>query len=201
MKFIFMDTEKNTELVLPVTPPTFEVSHGIKIEIINIHSVGDVALPGYGTLSKVKIDCMFPAKRYPFNLSKSHIDPYSYVKKFETWCTNHTLLRFIISGTPVNLPTIISDIVYGERDGSGDVYATISLQEYRLLGNNSRSAEKPTTAVHNYVIKSGDTLSSICRKQYGDASLNKKLAVYNGIKNVNLIYAGKALMIPDKKLL
>lgn len=209
LKFIFKDTEKNKEMTLPVTPPNFEVSHGINIETINIHKLGDVILPGYGTLSTIRVDCMFPSKKYHYNQPKTNLDPYSYTKKFRDWCDNHTVLRFIISDTSVNVQILISDITYGEKDGSGDVYATINLREYRKLsivqtnktGNKSRTAEKNTPGTKSYVIKKGDTLSAICRKHYGESSLYSKLAIYNNIKNSDLIYAGKKLKLPDKNLL
>jgi nucleoid-associated protein YgaU len=208
-KFIIKDTAKNTETVLPVTPPSFEISHGIKVETINIHTVGEVSLPGRGTLSTVKIDCMLPSKKYPFVQPKASIEPYDYIKKFKTWCDNHTILRFIVSDTTVNLQVIISDITYGEKDGSGDVYATISLREYRKLSviqandtkNNARGSEKTRPSAENYVVKSGDTLSTLCRKFYGNSSLDSKLAAYNSIKNKNLIYAGQKINLPDKSLL
>lgn len=209
LKFIFKDTEKNTEMVLPVTPPSFDVSHGINIETINIHTLGDVILPGYGTLSAIRIDCMFPAKKYPFIQPKTNLDPYSYIKKLKTWCEKHVVMRFIISNTPVNIQVLISDITYGEKDGSGDVYSTINLREYRQLsvvqtnntGNKSRVTDKNAPGTESYVIKQGDTLSSICRKYYGNASLYSKLASYNNIKNPNLIYAGNKLKLPSKNLL
>lgn len=211
LKFIFKDTEKNTELVLPVTPPSFEVSHGINIEIINIHTLGDTDLAGYETLPTFKVDCMFPAHDYSFNQASIELDPYNYIKKFEDWCDNHTVLRFIISETEVNIPVRISDITYGEKDGTGDVYATITMRKHRILsaiqisnnntGNKTRATEKTTVAIENYVIKKGDTLWAICRKFYGEPTLYSKLASYNGIKNPNLIYAGNVLKLPDKSLL
>ena len=208
-KFIIKDTEKNAELVLPVTPPSFEVSHGIKIETINIHKLGDVILPGYGTLPTIRIDCMFPAQKYSFNQPKTNLDPYSYIKKLEAWCNNHTILRFIVSNTVVNEQIIITDIAYGEKDGTGDVYATINIRGYRKLavsqtnktGNKPRANDNPSSKAQVYVIKRGDTLSALCRKFYGNASLYQKLAAYNGIKNADLIYAGNTLKIPDKKSL
>ena len=51
-------------------------------------------------------------------------------------------------------------------------------------------AEKPETV---YTVKRGDTLSGIASK-YG--TTYQKLAEYNGIKNVNLIYAGQKIKIP-----
>lgn len=205
LKIIFKDTEKNTELVLPVTPPSFEVTHGINMETINIHTLGDVSLDGYGTLPDSRIDCMFPAKSYPFNQPGTDTNPYNYVKKFEKWCDNHTVLRYIISQTSINVPIKIKDITYGEKDGTGDVYASISIKGYRKLskvqtsktGNSTRTAEN-TTKAKTYTIKSGDTLGSICRKFYGDSTLYNKLASYNNIKNPNLIYAGKTIKIPAK---
>lgn len=207
-KIIFKDTEKNTELVLPITPASFELSHGINIETVNIHALGDVALVGYGNLPEFRIDCMFPAKNYPFNQPGADTSPYNYIKKFENWCDKGTVLRYVISQTKINIPIIISDITYGEKDGTGDVYASITIRKYRKLsqvqvsktGNSTRAAEK-TSKANTYIIKPGDTLSAISRKFYGNASLYTKLAVFNNIKNPNLIYAGKTLRIPDKDLL
>lgn len=208
-KISFKDTQNNTELVLPVTPPSFEVSHGINIETVNIHMLGEVALAGYGTLPTFKIDCMLPARKYPFNQPETVLNPYKYVTKIEEWCDNHTVLRFIVSDTMVNAPVLISEIIYGERDGTGDVYATISMHKYRevqtvqlsVTGNNSRTVETALVIAETYVIDAGDTLSAICRRFYGDASLYDRLARYNNISNPNLIYAGNVLKIPDIGLL
>jgi LysM repeat protein len=208
-KFIFKNEVTDKELLLPVTPPSFEVSHGINIETINIHKVGDVVIPGYETLQAIRIDCMFPSKKYPFNQPGTNLDPYYYVNKFKTWCDKHRILRFIVSGTPVNVPVLISDITYGEKDGTGDVYASINMREYRELsiiptdktGNKSRDTKKDKKATKSYIVKSGDTLSTICRKHYGNTSICQKVATYNGIKNINLIYAGNAIKLPDVSLL
>lgn len=209
LKFIIKDTEKDTETVLPVTPPSFEVSHGINVETINIHTIGDVVLAGHGTLSTIRIDCMLPSKSYPFNQSKAKLVPYDYIKKIKSWCDNHTILRFIVSDTTVNMQVIISDFSYGEKDGTGNVYASINLREYRKLsviqtsktGNSTRGSEKTKTEVKSYLVKSGDTLGSISRKYYGNSSLYSKLASYNNIKNLNLIYVNQKIKLPDRSLL
>lgn len=208
-KFILHDREKKTELVLPVTPPSFEVSHGINIETINIHTLGEVILPGYNTLATIKIDCMLPARKYSFNQPGAKILPYYYVEQLKAWCDKHTILNFVVAKDIVSIDVIITEVTYGEKDGTKDVYATISLREYKKLtavqtdktGNSARGSDKNSAGTENYVIKAGDTLSAICRKQYGDASLYQKLAVYNGIKNPNLIYAGNKIKLPGKALL
>lgn len=208
-KFILKDLSKNIELVLPVTPSNFNITHGINIETINIHLLGDVKIPGYSSLSAINIECMFPAHEYAFNQPGTLLEPYEYVKKIETWCDNHNILRFIVSNTMVNIKVLIEAITYGEKDGTGDVYASISMVPYRELttvkknktGNKSRSAEKVHVGTQNYLIKRGDTLSAICRKYYGNPSLAKKLADYNNIKNADLIITGHTIKLPDIRYL
>lgn len=209
-KFIFKDITR--ELQLPVTPPSFTIEHGINVETINIHTLGDVNIAGYGTLATIKIDCLFPAKNYPFAVGNN--DPYVYVDYFVKWCDSREVLRFIVSDTPVNIAVLVESISYSERDGTNDVYATITLREYRELetvkieklgsGNKVRIASASATTpikASTYTVKKGDTLSAICRKFYGNASLYPKLAVANGIKNPNLIFVGQVLKIPDKSQL
>ena len=211
MKFIF--TDKITELVLPVTPQSFRVPRGTNIETINIHDLGDVNMGGYGALANIKVECMFPAKDYPFVESDANTDdPYSYVNQLDAWRQDNTVLRYIISDTPFNLPVLIEEIVPGEDDGTGDVYATITLREYRQLTavqveseteNIARAAEveAEVETPETYTVEAGDTLSAICRLFYGDASLYPQLASYNGIANANLITVGQVIELPDIEVL
>lgn len=52
-----------------------------------------------------------------------------------------------------------------------------------------------------HIVKTGDTLGRIAAKYYGKASLYKKLAEYNGIKNPNVIRVGIKLEIPSESVL
>ena len=213
-KFIFRYNNRgyDNELILPVTPELFEIENGVKIETINIHEMGDVVLAGYGTLATIRLDCLFPAQKYPFVVGPFNPNPYVFTSAFATWAKNKMVARFVVSDTDINIPVLVESIQYGEKDGTNDVYATITLREYRELsvvqvqtaaasGNNPRPAETPPAAPQTYTIKSGDTLSAICRSLYGDASLYPKLAKVNGIKNPNLIYAGTILKTPAKEAL
>lgn len=207
-KFIFKDDIK--EMLLPVTPPSFTIEHGINIETINIHTLGDVNIAGYSTLANIKIDCLFPAQDYPFAFITG-MDPYSYVETFKKWSHERKIIRFIIPDTPVNIPVLVQSISYTEKDGTNDVYATITLREYRELTiikverqgseNTVRGAGSSASPATSYTVKKGDTLSSICRKFYGNASLYSKLANANDIKNPNLIRIGQILKIPEKSQL
>ena len=208
-KFII---KASKQLTLPVTPESFEVSYGRRTETVNIHEVGDVNLPGGLALGTIKISCMLPNQDYPFALDSG--DPYDYVDDIKELIKKGKPVRFIVSGTGVNERVLIEDISYGERDGTGDVYATITMRGYRAVsaaqtvktlgastvrseGGGSAGGERSHTAIY------GDTLCGICRKYYGDGSytLAKKLASYNSRPDPNILYVGEVLKIPPKEAL
>ncbi|MCI1903541.1 LysM domain-containing protein [Enterococcus hirae] len=49
----------------------------------------------------------------------------------------------------------------------------------------------------SYTIKSGDTLSTISQQFAGDNSLVSSIASANGISDVNMIFAGETITVPD----
>ena len=210
VKFIFLNEKTGEELLLPITPQGYEIDHGINREKINLTELGTTNLPGKRYMMDIRLECMFPAQAYGFCNAGAKTDPYYYVKKFEIWCDNGTVLRFMISTTNINTTCFIESIVFTEQDGTGDVYATINIAQYRVLkpadstvkqatGNNARTENQAAVqSEKTYQIVSGDTLSGISRKFYGNSSLYGKLASYNGIKNANLIRAGSTIKIPDK---
>jgi len=193
------------ELVLPVTPESYQVGCGINVEVVNIHELGDVIVTGYGTLQTIKISCLFPANDYPFS---SDSDPDYYIQQFKGWVENKTRLRFIIGNTDVNVPVIVESFTYGERDGTGDVYAEITLREYREIvpqqvttnpgASKARPLLAPKSGIKTYTTKAGDTLEAICRAEYGDGSweMCSRLARYNGMIHTGLLAVGITLKIP-----
>lgn len=220
ISFKYNNRGYDNELILPITPESFRVSHGIRIETVNIHTKGDVNIAGEPTLATISLECMFPAQQYPFVVGPYNPDPYVFTRAFEQWADTKLVIRLVVTGTQINIPVQVESIEYGEQDGTNDVYATISLREHRDLtaatqtgaavqtsafAGKARSvpASSPATArgAVSYTIVRGDTLGAICRKYYGDASLYKKLASRNGIKNPNLIYPGTTIKIPDKSQL
>lgn len=214
-KFII---KASRQITLPVTPESFEVSCGRRIETVNIHEVGDVNLPGGMSLGTIKISCMFPENDYPFALD--HGDPYDYVEQIERAIKKKKPVRFIVSGTGVNERVLLEEISFGERDGTGDVYATITMRGYRAVSAGQTvitqalstyrdeepinpSTGGPGGAEDTYSAVYGDCLCSICRAKYGDGSyaLAKKLAAYNGRPDPNILYVGEVLKIPPKSVL
>lgn len=203
-RFIFKDTETEEELVLPVTPGEYQIEHGRKANGLTMTGVGDVNLPGGLVLLDQEIECLLPARDYPFNQPGAVTNPFYYLERLEKWSDAGRVLRFIVSGTPVNAAVILDPIRYREQDGTGDISCTIPIRGYRALaaeavestGNAARTVETPPQKGSSYVVQRGDTLSAIAKRVYGDASLYGKLAAANGIANPHLIYPGQVLTLP-----
>src|SRR5262249_18130667 len=47
------------------------------------------------------------------------------------------------------------------------------------------------------IVKPGDTLARIAQNAYGDATLAKRLATFNGIQDANRIFVGQQIEIPS----
>ena len=206
MKFMF---KGSGQITLPITPESFQVETARNVQKVNVHEIGDVNLPGNMALGVTKISCMFPKQNYPFAFDYGN--PYEYVEKFQKLVKKGKAVRFIISGTEVNERVLVESISYGERDGTGDVYATITLVGYRGVGAvqamavagatavlasapTAREAEAPpaSSQTQSYTVKapSVDTYIVIARQYYqnhwGPAVQNQKIAAalaqYNGDK-------------------
>ncbi|MPM11555.1 hypothetical protein SDC9_57901 [bioreactor metagenome] len=204
-KIIFKDTETGSELVLPVTPEQYQAEHGHKAVSLDMYSVGQVNLPGDSVQMDETLECLLPAHDYPFLVPGAGTDPWEYIEQLEKWSDEGTVLRFIVSDTPVNAAVILDPIVYREKGGTNDITCTIPMRGYRELtaeetesvtGNAARAVETEPTRQSTYVVQSGDTLAGICRRFYGNSSLYVKLAAANGISNVNLISVGQVLTLP-----
>lgn len=209
----FIDEAGGTELVLPVTPPAYEWRCSGRVESVRLDQLGEINLPagqrmGEGVLN----DVLLPARLYPFCAPGASADPAGYLRTLEGWCRNGARLRWIVSGTSVNVPVLIESITQGERDGTNDVYISLSMKEWRRpeapavpsasggTGLAARDARSGAASARTYTVEKGDCLWSIAKKYYGDGAEYKKLAGANPfITNPNLIYPGQVLTIPAEK--
>lgn len=153
-KFVF-----DGSLILPITPGTFDVGNGIRIETVNIHTVGDLRIAGYPTLDDISIDSFFPAQKYPFRVT-DHVWPYAMVACFKGWAKARRPVRFLITGTDVNIPVLVESIQHGEHDGSGDVYYTLKFSEYRYVSVGSASGSSRTVDSYSSTSTTNSTATS-----------------------------------------
>lgn len=75
-------------------------------------------------------------------------------------------------------------------------------EEYRSLlrtyfTSRQLVTRRATTGERTYVVKSGDTLSTIARSVYGDTKRFRDLEARNNLPNPNLIQVGQVLVIPQ----
>ena len=204
----------STQLLFPVTPGEFTVEYGQAVSMINLTGMGDVALPAYPECGTYTLDVLLPAQAYSVNNKGASTKPETYIDQLKKWMTGRTVVQYIISGTNINQKVYLTGLARTEKDGTNDVYLTITMQEYRepkaikstTAAKNAASSKRTTASkspasVTTYTVKKGDTLSAICRKQYNESGLYKKLAEYNKIKNPNIIIVGQKIKIPPRSAL
>lgn len=203
---ILKNTVSGQELTLPVTPATYPMGAGRAVERIDMAQTGQLALPGLKSLFSERLSIMLPTQLYPFCTAGAVADPQYYIELLRTWSNNGDICRYIVAGGGVNAAVLLGPLEYEEKDGTNDVYVTIPLYEYRYLDEivveTTQNAARPvegnnqTAAANTYTVVKGDTLSSICREWYGDASLWPRLAAYNKLDNPHLIHPGQVLQMP-----
>lgn len=187
------------KLRLPVPPSTFSIIRGTEINTININSVGEVGIIGKGKLATIQLNSFFPNQEYSFVQYRGFLPPYDNVKLIEKWRNSGKPIRLIITETDINIACMIESFEYGEEDGTGDVYFTLSLKEFRFIKvtqvNTAVTRNVDKEVPKFYVVKSGDTLWGIAKKLFGDGSKWKQIADKNNIKDATRLIVGTKLVI------
>ena len=185
---------------LPIEPSSFERLTSVSYATEKVLNLGDVAMYDSKGLAKISFDVFFPNHEYSFNSYKGVKPPYECIKWLKKWEIEGSIVRIILTGTDINQLMRITDLNYGEKDGTGDVYYTIDLTEHREIvipkvssnsnnsnssnnsnanNNTNRPVEKPPATQKTHVVGPGDSLWSLAKKYYGKGSLWKKIADAN----------------------
>lgn len=207
-RIIYLDTESGSELIMPVTPSGYQTETAREAESLDMAYYSRVNLPGLKAPYELSETYLLPAGAYPFG---GDADAQHYLDWLIKRCEDGTVCRYIVSGTNVNDAILITNVRYGEQDGTNDVYVTVTRRQYVELQTEitvdtqnlrrSSDTKENTGSEQSYTVKNGDCLWDICRNYYGDGSLCYKLAAYNSIANANLIYTGQTLRLPDASVL
>lgn len=206
----YLSFNNNEERIrLPVIPSSFEVSIPHQNTTVNINELGEINLIGKTGLMSMTIESFFPNQQYNFCLYKDFQKPYEYIKRLLKWKDSGKPIRVIVTGTPINYAMAIENLTYSEVDGTGDVYFSLELKEYKFISTagqttttkNGTTLTTPTTIREvkspssSYVVMKGDTLWLIAKKLTGDGSNYKAIATKNNITNPDKIYVGQKLVI------
>ena len=197
-----------TELTLPVTPATWTKPGTRNTKVVDLAQGGELLFVGSERLGTITLDdVLLPGQQYAFVVS------WTPQEKAMAWLVKQRdekrILRYVITERNVSFPCKLITVEFSERDGPGDIYATLVLHKYvppaemTVIGQQSAAPaavrEDPPpekTGVTEHVVKAGDNLWTICRKYYNNGNLYKKLAAYNSIKNPSLIFPGQVIKIP-----
>ena len=206
----YLSFNNNAEsLRLPVIPSAFEMNLPNQNTTVDITSIGEINLIGKAGLASITIESFFPAQQYSFCLYSDFPKPYECVLMLKRWKESGRPIRLIVTQSPINYAMAIESLTYSEVDGTGDVYFSLELKEYKFISttkqttttSNGTTLTTPTTTRQvkspsdSYVVKKGDTLWLIAKKVTGDGSNYKAIAAKNNITNPDKIYIGQKLVI------
>lgn len=215
----------NTTLEIPVLPDVLKVASDGQNETEQVLVLGEVNVLKARKLRVVSWDCHFPANRAPYVSGLQLLRPLAYIQIIETWRQEKRPLRFILTGTDldVNTSMAVEKLGYEERGGEpGDIYYQLELKEYKdysprriTISADGRSvvqAPQRTGASPvyprpgSYMVVAGDTLWSIAQRFYGDGGQYERIYTANksqmDLRNNATgntrytIYTGQVLNIP-----
>lgn len=204
--------QDNETFKLPVPPKEYTVSRSCNNGTIEVENIGEVSFIGKTGLATATLESFFPNKVYNFCQYRTFPKPKDCVAIIEKWQNSGKPVRYTITGTNVNMECTIENFEYKEQDGTGDIFFTLELKEYRRIVLEtqkvmSASTVKPVvttskrpvvkSTAKTYTVVKGDSLWLIAKKVYGNGNRWKEIQNKNKdkIKNANLIYPGQVLLI------
>jgi len=130
----FWLSQGTDSLQLPVPPSNYTIKRALNNGTVVVEGLGEVSFIGKPKLAEIPpIESFFPAQQYswcqysPIQTSKQCTD------LIEKWIANRKSIRYLITDTSINIECTIESFEYGERDGTGDVYFSLSLKEYKTI--------------------------------------------------------------------
>lgn len=199
---IYLSYNNNEELIeLPMLPEKIEISGSGANKSSEVLSLGEITQLKLPKLFSLQIDTEFPANWTPVcEVSASKLkSPFDYITMIEKWRRTLRPIRFVFTGSTVdiNSPVSIESFTYTENGGDvGTFKVKIKLKEYRFYGvdkvnidNNfiQKSRSTTRTVKQLYKVKKGDTLTSISIKNFGNESKYWDIKRLNGLTDADLI--------------
>lgn len=206
-------------LAIPVLPSEYKVQSSQSNRSENIIGIGEVSLKGKRNLRTVSFSSFFPFRKDSSYCRKGKIlKPLQYVNAIERMKQVGTV-KLVITGSPLRMTCTIESFEWGENDGTGDIFYTISFKEYRYVSASKSSVmqdtasggqgvvtahaqesqrTEPQRSTQEYTVKKGDTLTAIAKRLTGSSNWKQ---IYNANRSViggnpNRIYPGQNLVIP-----
>lgn len=202
--------QEDESIRLPILPKGYENVESFRNNSVTISNFGEVNLIGKRNLMTTNLSSFFPYEKYGFVQYTGFSKPEIYVKMLQSWM--NAPIRYIITGTKINMLMTIEQFTYSEQDATRDIYYSLDLKEYRIpkiqiqstnttktypnkITQPDTKRESKTVKTTTYIVKKGDTLCAIARKFTGNSNNYKMIAQQNNIVNPNKIQIGQKLVI------
>lgn len=133
MNIFLKDEKRNILVILPVPPIEKKINASYDNRKFEA-TTGNIKLLGNKNLSSFSISSFFPSipNKYKFDKSNQYTAK-EYVEIIETCASEKRAIRVIIdSSFDFNMLMSIEKFDYGFKDGTGDIYYTLQLEEYRV---------------------------------------------------------------------
>lgn len=175
----------------PILPAEFMVKNPYNIQSVNINGQGDINMKGKRGLKSVTLAAFFPATETNdlmglFSWDES-ADPYGNIAKIKKMAESTEPSAVNIAGTDVAMPVLIKNLEYGEKDGTGDVYFSIELEEYRFISQES-SSENEATGLKSRAAGAASKVGTVTKGM--DAMEAAHRAVNNVSQNLSMAKQG-----------
>lgn len=131
MEFWFKQGSES--LQLPVPPPNYAIKKSLNNSTIVVEGLGEVSFIGKARLAEIPtIQSFFPKRVYSFCQYKTFPTPKECIDLIEKWMLSGKPIRYLVTGA-INTECSIESFEYGVRDGTGDVYFSLELKEYKVI--------------------------------------------------------------------
>ncbi|MHC1683415.1 MAG: hypothetical protein AB6733_10745 [Clostridiaceae bacterium] len=136
---IYLSNLDRTEIIqLPVLPSEVEVDRAQKNETYETINNGDYKAIGKLGLRSINISSFFHSKNYAF-LKDNTYKGMEYVDIIEKWRESGKPIRIIITDLKINMAATVDNFKHGFKDGTKDVYYSMSISEYREEKENKKN--------------------------------------------------------------
>ena len=128
--WLMQDSEK---LQLPVPPSSYAIKRSQNNSTIVVEGLGEVSFIGKPKLAEIPtIESFFPAQVYSWCQYSTFPTPKACIDLIEKWIASGKPIRYLVTGA-INTECTTESFEHGERDGTGDVYFSLTLKEYRTI--------------------------------------------------------------------
>lgn len=210
---------------LPVAPPKMNTRINNQNETIVLMNDGEVNILKKPGLTDIEFEVLLPNVQYPFAVYADGFQPATYyLGKLEQLKVGQEPFQFIMnrmlpSGKllfDTNMTVSLEDYEIQESAENGfDIVVAINLKQSIPYGTKRLKMEtgtmngsptqkatlekqRPVTSKKipkSVIVKSGDTLWAIAKRELGDGSKYTELAKINNLSNPNVIKAGQVIKL------